>query len=140
MLLLCELIFSNGIVERIFSVLKVIRTDKHLIFQLVSMLRDLSEIKVEGPTFDDFRPRPAVELWWKDCKTTRRSNQLPRKEYYRPAPQLQEQLTQPYRTWQNIPVEVMIPPYFPWRNGIHGLRIIAKVMKMRLLLFKIYLL
>ena len=45
------------------------------------MLRDLLEIKVEGPAFDDFRPRPAVELWWKDCKTTRRSNQLPRKEY-----------------------------------------------------------
>ena len=83
-LLLCELIFSlpfsNGIVERIFSVLKVIKTDKRTNLS-AGMLRDLLEIKVEGPAFDGFRPRPAVELWWKDCKTTRRFNQLPQKEY-----------------------------------------------------------
>ena len=45
-------------------------------------LRDLLEIKVEGPPFDEFVARPAVELWWRDCRTTRRVNQqLPRKEY-----------------------------------------------------------
>ena len=84
MLLLCELIFSlpfsNGIVERVFSVLKLIKTDKCTNLS-VGMLRDLLEIKVEGPAFDDFRPWPAVELWWKDYKTTRRSNQFPQKEY-----------------------------------------------------------
>ena len=83
-LLLCELIFSlpfsNGVVERIFSILKVIKTEKCTNLS-VDTLRDLLEIKVEGPAFDDFKPQPAVELWWKDCKTTRRSNQLPRKEY-----------------------------------------------------------
>jgi len=83
-LLLCELIFSlpfsNGIVERIFSILKVIKTEKRTNLS-VDSLRDLLEIKVEGPAFDDFIPRPAVELWWKDCKTTRRPSQLPRKEY-----------------------------------------------------------
>ena len=48
---------------------------------LVDTLRDLLEIKVEGPAFDDFKPQLTVELCWSNCKTTRRSNQLPRKEY-----------------------------------------------------------
>ena len=48
---------------------------------MVDTLRHLLEIKVKGPAFDDFKPQPTVELWWIDCKTTRRSNRLPRKEY-----------------------------------------------------------
>ena len=47
----------------------------------INTLRDLLEIKIEGPPFDEFIPKPAVELWWKDCKTTRKVNQFPRKEY-----------------------------------------------------------
>ena len=83
-LLLCELIFSlpfsNGIVERIFSTLKIIKTEKRMNLS-INTLRDLLEIKIKGPPFDKFIPKPAVELWWKDCKTIRRVNQFPRKEY-----------------------------------------------------------
>jgi len=84
-LLLCELVFalpfSNGVVERIFSNVKIIKSEKRTSLS-VETLRDLLEIKVEGPPFDEFVARPAVELWWRDCRTTRRVNQqLPRKEY-----------------------------------------------------------
>ena len=43
------------------------------------------ETKFEGPRFAEFTPRPAVALWWKDCKITdckiTRINQFSRKEY-----------------------------------------------------------
>jgi len=83
--LLCELVFAspfcNGVVKRIFSTVKIIKNKKRTSLS-VETLRDLLEIKVEGPPFDEFVARPAVELWWRDCWTTRRVNQqLPRKEY-----------------------------------------------------------
>lgn len=84
LLALCELLFclpfSNGHVERIFSTLKVTKTDRRTNLN-TSTLRDLLEIKVEGPSLSDFNAKHAVELWWKDCQTTRRVNQAPRKEY-----------------------------------------------------------
>ena len=46
-----------------------------------STLCDLLEIKVEGPPLADFDAKQAVELWWRDCKTTKRVNQAPEKEY-----------------------------------------------------------
>ena len=36
---------------------------------------------MEGPLLGSFSPKPAVEAWWKDCKTTRRPNQGARKQY-----------------------------------------------------------
>ncbi len=83
-LLLCELgfslPFSNGRVERIFSSLKLIKTDRRTRLQS-STLSDLLEILVQGPSLQNFSPKQAVDLWWSDCKTTRRINQGPRKEY-----------------------------------------------------------
>lgn len=82
-LLLCELGFSlplsNGYVKRIFS-LKLIKTDRRTTLQ-TSALSDLLEIKVQGPSLQDFSPKQAVDMWWTDCKTTRRINQGPQKEY-----------------------------------------------------------
>ena len=72
--------FSNGQVERIFSMMKVIKTDRRTSLH-TSTLSDLLEIQVEGPPLATFSPDRAVKLWWDDCKTTRRVNQAPRKEY-----------------------------------------------------------
>lgn len=84
MLRLCELLFSlpfsNGQIERMFSVLKVTKTDRRTNLQ-TETLSDLLEISMEGPNLSDFSADRAVELWWDDCKTTRRVNQAPRKEY-----------------------------------------------------------
>ena len=100
-----------------FSVLKVIKTEK-LTNLSVDTLRDLLEIKVEGPAFDDFKPQPAVKLWWKDCKTTRpqedqtscHEKNIDHMKTVLQQVNLQEQLTQQK---QNIPVTVRVPPYFP---------------------------
>ena len=83
-LLLCELgfslPFSNGHVERLFSSLKLIKTDRRTRLQ-TSTLRDLLEIHTEGPPLASFSAENAVKLWWKDCSSTRRVNQGPRKAY-----------------------------------------------------------
>ena len=80
----CELVFSlpfsNAHVERLFSTLKVIKTNRHTKLESTT-LSDLLEIQVEGPPLDSFSANDAVSLWWKDCCTTRRTNQQPRKEY-----------------------------------------------------------
>lgn len=81
-LLLSELLFSlpftNTNVERAFSTMKVIKTDRRSSLN-TSTLDDLMEINVEGPPAEDFSADHAVSLWWEDC--TRRPNQAPRKEY-----------------------------------------------------------
>ena len=83
-LLICRLLFSlpfsSGRVERIFSTLKVIKTDRRTRLH-TSSLGDLLNISVEGPELSDFSPDRAIELWWKDFATTRRVNQSARKEY-----------------------------------------------------------
>ena len=82
--MLCELgfslPFSNGRVERIFSSLKLVKTDRRTRLQK-STLKDLLEIQAQGPTLSNFSPEQAVSLWWTDCNTSRRINQEPRKEY-----------------------------------------------------------
>ena len=80
--LVFSLPFSNGQVERIFSMMKMIKTDKRTSMH-TSTLSDLLEIQVEGPPLASFSPARAVELWWEDCKTTQRVNQAPRREYRR---------------------------------------------------------
>ena len=121
-LLLCEVIFSlpfsNGVVERIFSILKVIKTEKCTNLS-VDTLRDLLEIKVEEPGFDDFKPQPAIKLWWKGCKTQEDQTRYYEKitDHMKPVLQqvnlqLQRQLTQQK---QNIPVRS--PLYFPRGKG-----------------------
>ena len=59
-LILCELCFSlpfsNGTVERMFSMLKVIKTD-HRTRLHSNTLSDLLEIQVEGPSLETFSPK-----------------------------------------------------------------------------------
>ena len=43
--------------------------------------RDLLKIHTEGLPLASFSAENAVELWWKDCSSTRRVNQGPRKAY-----------------------------------------------------------
>ena len=80
----CELVFSlpfsNAHVERLFSTLKLIKTNRRTKLESTT-LSDLLEIQVEGPPLSSFSADDAVSLWWKDCATTRRVNQQPRKEY-----------------------------------------------------------
>lgn len=81
-LLLSELLFSlpftNSKVERTFSTLKVVKTDRRTSLH-TDTLDDLMEINVEGPLLENFSADLAVDLWWADC--ARRPNQGPRKEY-----------------------------------------------------------
>ena len=78
-LVLSELLFSLK-VERIFSTLKLVKTDRRTILH-TDTLQDLLEIQVEGPALENFCPSDAVNLWWSSCPTTRRVNQMPRKPY-----------------------------------------------------------
>ncbi len=83
-LILAELIFSlpfsNGKVERIFSVMKIIKTDRRTNLH-IDTLDNLLEIQMEGPPLSSFSATEAVHLWWDDCRTTRRVNQEARKPY-----------------------------------------------------------
>lgn len=76
--LLFSLPFTNSIVERTFSAMKIVKTNRHTSL-LSSKLDDLMEINVEGPELENFSPDQAVQLWWSDH--TRRPNQPPRKQY-----------------------------------------------------------
>ena len=76
--LLFSLPFTNSVVERAFSTLKVLKTDRWTSL-LTNTLDDLMEINVEGPTPETFSADDAVQLWWADH--TRRPNQGARKEY-----------------------------------------------------------
>ena len=88
-LVLCELCFSlsfsNGTVERVFSALKLIKTDWRTRLHS-DTLSDLLEIQVEGASLEIFSPTQAVQTWWQDCKSTRRPNQGTRKHYAPRAP------------------------------------------------------
>ena len=83
-LVLCKLCFSlpflNGSVERMFSALKLVKTDRRTRLHQ-DTLSDLLEIQLEGPSLGSFSPKQSVEAWWKDCKTVCRPNQGHRKEY-----------------------------------------------------------
>ena len=96
---LCELLFSlpfsNAYVERMFSYLKIIKTDRRTNLKPDTM-SDLLDIQVEGPPLDNYSPDQAVKLWWEDCTTTRRVNQAPRNEYKaRAVPDSQSELPGP---------------------------------------------
>ena len=63
-----------------FSLLKTIKPKCRANLQ-TSSLNDLLEIYIHGPPLASFNADAAVELWWKECSTTRRVSQKPRKEY-----------------------------------------------------------
>ena len=67
--------------SKFFHLMKLIKTDRRTNLRADTM-NDLLEIYVESPPFSAYSAYRAVELWWTDCSTTRRVNQiLPRKEY-----------------------------------------------------------
>ena len=70
--------FTNSQVERMFSTLKVIKTDRRTSLQR-DTLSDLMEINTEGPPLSSFSADHAVDLWWTQC--ARRPNQSARKPY-----------------------------------------------------------
>lgn len=81
-LALIELLFSlpasNGKVERVFSQLNLIKSDRRV--QLSNKtLNDLLTISTSSESMEDFNPDPAIDLWWKD--KVRRPNQKQRKPY-----------------------------------------------------------
>lgn len=78
--LLFSLPFSSGSIERMFSSLKLVKTDR-LTNLHTTTLDDLLDISIEGPDLKDFSPDQAIEAWWKGWATTRRVNQTTRKEY-----------------------------------------------------------
>ena len=68
LLIVCELLFSllftNSKVERSFSHLEVIKSERRSSL-CTSTLDDL-KINMEGPPFESFTADSAVDLWWKD--------------------------------------------------------------------------
>ena len=84
LLFVCELTFSlpftTSRVEQTFSMLKIVKTKRRTSIH-TSTLSDLLEINVEGPPLSSFNSDAAVDLWWRECSTTRRVNQNPRKAY-----------------------------------------------------------
>ena len=78
--LLFSLPFSTAKVERLFSMLKIMKTEKRTAPSITSV-NDLMEINTEGSSLSNFNAEAAVSLWWDDCANTRRINQHPRKKY-----------------------------------------------------------
>ena len=76
--LLFSLPFTTSKVTRMFSSLKVIKTDRRTSLQITT-LDDLMEINVEGLPLPSFSAESAVDLWW--TNHVRRPNQRARKEY-----------------------------------------------------------
>ena len=68
-LALVELLFclpmANGRVERAFSVMKVVKTDRHNCLG-EDHLDDLMCITIDGPPLSQWNASQAVTLWWKD--------------------------------------------------------------------------
>ena len=81
-LALCRLLFtlpvSNGKLERIFSVLKLIKVNRRSSLGN-NTLKDLLMLNTNGIFMENFNPDPCIELWWQ--AKTRRPDQKKRKEY-----------------------------------------------------------
>ena len=81
-LALCRLLFTlpvfNGKLERIFSVLKLIKANRRSSLGN-DTLKDLLMLNTNGISMENFNPDPCIELWWQ--AKTRRPDQKKRKEY-----------------------------------------------------------
>ena len=68
-LALIELLFclpmANGLVERIFSAMKLIKSDRQSSLS-EDRLDDLLQIAVDAPPLAQWDASAAVQLWWKD--------------------------------------------------------------------------
>ena len=76
--LLFSLPFTNSVVERGFSTMKLLKTEKRTRL-LTSTLDELMEIKLEGPNPENLSANDAVQLWYND--RARRPCQSTRKDY-----------------------------------------------------------
>ena len=71
--------FTTSRVEQIFSKLKIIETSRRTGLHTTTLC-DLLEVSVEGPDLSEFSACAANDMWWKECHTTRRAHQNPRKD------------------------------------------------------------
>ncbi len=55
---------SKGHVEQLFSILKLIKTDRRNSLS-EDNLDDLLRVSVDGPSLDKWQATSAIELWWK---------------------------------------------------------------------------
>ena len=80
LLFVCQLTFSlpfsTSRVEQTFSMLKIVKTKRR-----TSLHTSTLSINVNGPPLNSYNPDAAVDLWWRECSTTRRVNRNPRKAY-----------------------------------------------------------
>lgn len=81
-LVLAEFLFSlpasNGKLERVFSLVKVIKVDKHSRLSNQT-LDDLLLLNCDKIPLDKFDPKPGIDCWW--SAKTRRPSQKSRKQY-----------------------------------------------------------
>ena len=81
-LTLVELLFSlpssNGVVERLLSQMKLVKTKKRSLLSNESLNHLLAITSARVP-LREFSPDEAIELWWND--KVRRPNQKPKKPY-----------------------------------------------------------
>ena len=84
-LLIAELIFSipisNAKVERLFSLMKRVKTDSRASLG-ENTLTNLVRIDMEGPTLEEYDPAAAMQLW--ASGRSRRPQQTKRKKYKKP--------------------------------------------------------
>ena len=71
---------TTTLVERMFSSLKLIKTDRHTSMSNTT-LSDLMEVYHEGPSIQDFHADTAIQLWWERCQTNCCPNQGFREQY-----------------------------------------------------------
>ena len=69
---------SNGKLERIFSVLKLIKVDRRSSLGN-DTLKDLLTLNIDGRSMENFNPDPCIDLWWQ--AKTQRPDQKKRKVY-----------------------------------------------------------
>ena len=76
--LLLTLPILNGKLERIFSTLKVLKSEKRSLLG-IDTLDDLLVLNADPIPLKDFNPDRSIRMWWND--KSRRLNQHQRKEY-----------------------------------------------------------
>ena len=87
MLILGQLLFSlpvsNGKVERVFSQLNLIKSNKRASLGNDTLI-DLVTLNADKVELHDFSPDAAINLWWE--AKTRKPDQCPRKQYKKRTP------------------------------------------------------
>ena len=76
--LLFSLPASNGKLEKVFSQMNIIKTNKRSVLSNES-LDDLLLLSIKGPPMKEFSPNAAINLWWKE--KLRRPHLNPRRKY-----------------------------------------------------------